>query len=179
MQIRVCKKEDLEQILKLQEKICAGMEIPEWFAATPAEENAWFLEEPNRIFGIFDEGHLIAYGSVGFQGSNKDNLGWDLGWTEEKVRQCAVLDTIVVDSAYRGKGLQRTLIRCCMEYAREVAGCERMLTTVAPGNIYSLKNVQAEGFEIIAEKKKYGGKERYILVRNVRDYMDFNSNKIE
>ena len=50
-----------------------------------------------------------------------------------------------------------------MEYAREKQpGC-RILATVAPDNIYSLRNVQAEGFEILAQKEKYGGKERYIL----------------
>ena len=60
-------------------------------------------------------------------------------------------------------GIQRELIRRCVEYAREKQpGC-RILATVAPDNIYSLRNVQAEGFEILAQKEKYGGKERYIL----------------
>ncbi len=113
--------------------------------------------------GVFDGRRLVAYGSVGFLGAFEENLGWDLGLAEEEVLLCATLDTIVVDPDCRGMGIQRELIRRCVEYAREKQpGC-RILATVAPDNIYSLRNVQAEGFEILAQKEKYGGKERYIL----------------
>lgn len=58
---------------------------------------------------------------------------------------------------------QELKIRRCVSYARKKDPQCRVLATVAPDNIYSLRNVQAEGFEILARREKYGGKERYIL----------------
>ncbi len=163
LKMRPCGIEDLDALMMLQEKICRGMERADWFAVTEREDNETFLTEPNRILGVFDGRRLVAYGSVGFLGAFEENLGWDLGLAEEEVLLCATLDTIVVDPDCRGMGIQRELIRRCVEYAREKQpGC-RILATVAPDNIYSLRNVQAEGFEILAQKEKYGGKERYIL----------------
>lgn len=163
LKLRACLKEDLDALMLLQDKICQSMERSDWFATTSREENERFLVNPNAILGVYDGERLVAYGSVGFLGDSPDNLGWDLGFAREKVLHCAVLDTIVVDSEYRGLGLQRELIRSCVDYASEkMPGC-KVLATVAPDNIYSLRNVQAEGFQILAKKEKYGGKERYIL----------------
>ncbi|MCI8559563.1 MAG: GNAT family N-acetyltransferase [Dorea sp.] len=161
--IRPCEETEIDELMLLQENIYRAMEQPDWFAVTSRDENKRFFEEPNVILGVYDEDKLIAYGSVGFLRDSPDNLGWDLGWTREKVHRCAVLDTIVVDPRYRGLGLQRELIRRCVEYASEKEpGCI-VLTTVSPDNNYSLRNVQAEGFEVLMRKEKYGGKERYIL----------------
>lgn len=161
--LRPCHETDLDALMLLQEKIFQGMEQSDWFALTSREENKRFLKEPNIILGVFDNDTLAAYGSVGFLGDSPDNLGRDLGLEGEELLRCAVLDTIVVDSKYRGLGLQRELIRCCVDYALEkMPGC-KVLATVSPENIYSLRNVQAEGFVILDKKEKYGGKERYIL----------------
>lgn len=161
--LRPCHEADLDALMLLQEKVFRGMEQSDWFATTSREENMRFLEEPNVILGVYDEDTLAAYGSVGFLGDSPDNLGRDLGLAGEELYRCAVLDTIVVDPGYRGLGLQRELIRCCASHALEKKpGC-RILATVSPDNIYSLRNVQAEGFEILARKTKYGGKDRYIL----------------
>lgn len=163
LELRPCRREDLDTLMALQDKICRGMERDDWFAITTREDNERFLEEPNVILGVFDGERLAAYGSVGFLDDSEDNLGWDLGLTAAEVHLCAVLDTIVVDPAYRGMGLQRELIRRCMAHAKQKEPKCQVLATVAPDNIYSLRNVQAEGFEILARKEKYGGKERYIL----------------
>lgn len=163
LKIRPCKPTELDALMALQEKICRGMEKDDWFAVTEREDNEKFIKDPNAILGVFDGDRLAAYGSIGFLGNAKDNLGWDLGLAEEAVCHCATLDTIVVDPNYRGMGLQRELIRRCVSYAREKDPRCQVLATVAPDNIYSLRNVQAEGFEILARREKYGGKERYIL----------------
>lgn len=167
LEIRTCKEAELDELMLLQENIYKAMEQPDWFAVTSRDENKRFFKEPNVVIGVYDQDKLIAYGSIGFLGDSPDNLGRDLGWTGEKVHRCAVLDTIVVDSRYRGLGLQRELIRRCVEYAaKKKPGCT-VLATVSPDNIYSLRNVQVEGFKILARKEKYGGKERYILGKGV------------
>ena len=161
--IRPCFSTELDAVMKLQDRICASMTHPELFAATCREENATYLAEPNVIFGSFDEGRLIAYASLAFPEEASDNLGWDLGWDKKILQHCAKLDTIVVDPDYRGHGLQRTLIRCCLSYANAPDPDCIVLTTVSPANTYSLHNMQAEGFQILKRMKKYGGKDRYVL----------------
>lgn len=166
LEIRPCKETELDAVMLLQENIFRNMEQKDWFAVASRDENKRFMKEPNVILGVYDKDKLAAYGSIGFLGDSSDNLGWDLGWTQEKVYRCAVLDAIIVDSEYRGFGLQRELIRRCVKHAMDKKpGCI-VLATVSPDNIYSLRNVQAEGFEILARKEKYGGKERYILGRS-------------
>lgn len=163
LNIRYCIMKDLDSIMELQKRVDDGMNEHDWFVSTPREENALFLAAPNAIIGVFDNERLIAYGSVGFSGKAGDNLGWDLDWQEEKVLRCATLDTIVVDSAYRGLGLQRTLIEFCVEHARKIMPDCIILTTICPDNIYSLRNATSSGFEILIRKQKYGGVDRYIL----------------
>lgn len=161
--IRECTIDDLDSIMELQSKICAGMNEPDWFVATSREENFLFLTPPNTILGIYDAEKLIAFGSLAIPEMDSSNLGWDLEWPTEKVLRCATLDTIVVDSAYRGLGLQRKLIQLCVGHARKIMPDCIVLTTICPDNIYSLRNALAEGFEVLMRKIKYTGVDRYIL----------------
>lgn len=161
--IRVCTAKDLDSIMCLQERICAAITQPDLFVSTCREENASYLILPNIILGVFDQERLIAYASLAFPDTQKDNLGWDLGWSEDLIHHCAKLDTIVVDSSYRGHGLQRALIRHCLSYASTLDDACIVLTTVSPANQYSLRNVRSEGFQILKRMNKYGGHDRYIL----------------
>lgn len=161
--IRLCTLADLDDIMELQDRICASMPEPDLFVSTCREENATYLTDPNAIFGTYDNGKLIAYASLVFPGEDSDNLGWDLGWSADTVRRCSKLDTIVVDPDYRGHGLQRTLIRHCLSFAKALDSDGFVLTTVSPANTYSLHNVQSEGFQILKRMSKYGGRDRYIL----------------
>ncbi len=163
LHIRPCTTQDLNDVMNLQKRILDGMEEKEWFAKTSRTENEKFFQKPNLLLGIYAEERLIAYGSMGFLEKDQENLGWDLGWPEEKVRNCTNLDTIVVDPAFRGKGLQRLLISLCIEQARKVKPGGTLLTTICPDNRYSMRNAEKEGFEILLRTKKYGGKDRYIL----------------
>lgn len=163
LKIRPCTLEDLDDLMDLQKKISDGMEQKEWFVETSRIENEKFFRTPNRVFGVYAEKRMVAYGSIGFFEDDEENYGWEFGWSEEKVRTCANLDTIVVDPDFRGRGLQRLLIEKCVEYADKVKLGGMILTTICPANIYSLRNAQKEGFEILLHKEMYGGNDRYIL----------------
>lgn len=161
--VRSCTLDDLDDLMNLQKKISDGMEQKEWFVATSREDNRKFFEEPNRVFGVYAGSKMVAYGSMGFLEDDEENYGWEFDWKEEKVRTCANLDTIVVDPDFRGRGLQRLLIEKCVDYAKEVKPSGMIMTTICPSNIYSLRNAQKEGFEILLHKEMYGGNDRYIL----------------
>lgn len=121
----------------------------------------------NFILGAFDEKKLIAYCSFSIPGDKPHNLAWDLDWPQDKVCHCAKVDTIVVHPQYRGLGLQQRLLRDAIALAADIPGITVLLTTVSPKNKYSLRNVQAAGFKILIKKLKYGGRERFILGREL------------
>lgn len=164
LEFAVCTEADLDAVMNLQETVCQALENPELFAATSRSQNAGYLCEPNMILGVFAGSRLVAYGSLVYCGTDSDNLGWDLGWPGERVRHCAAVDTIVVDPAFRGLGLQRTLVQKLIEQAQQQSETY-LLTTVSPQNSHSLSNMQAAGFKILMKTEKYGGRERFILGR--------------
>lgn len=165
--IRKCTLKDLDAMMQLQEKVCASIENPNLFVPTERKENASYLIAPHFVLGVFHGGELAAYCSVVFPGEAENNYGWDLGWSAQQVLCCAKVDTIVVAPAHRGRGLQRLLLRKAIACAAEVSPELILLTTVSPQNKYSLHNVQAEGFSVLMQKQKYGGKDRFILGRAV------------
>lgn len=145
------------------------MPRPDLFVATCREENASYLTEPNVIFGTYEHGRLIAYASLAFP-LEASVILWGSWRDADTVRRCAKLDTIVVDPDYRGHGLQRTLISHCLSYAKAPDPDCFVLTTVSPENIYSLRNVQSEGFQILKRMLKYGGRDRYVLGYHASGY---------
>lgn len=161
--IRICTERDLDALMDLQETVCKALENSELFVPSSREENAGYLRAPNIILGVFHGERLVAYCSMAFPGTEADNLGWDLGWPADQVRTCAKVDTVVVDPAFRGHGLQRTLVRRAAEQAEAHLPGVFLLTTVSPQNSHSLHNMQAEGFQILLKTEKYNGRERFIL----------------
>lgn len=163
--VRACTGGDLEAIMALQETVCKTMEDPDLFVPSEREENAGHLAGRDFILGCFCGETLVAYCSVAFPGAAANNCGWDLGWGAEQVCGCAKVDSIVVDAAHRGKGLQRRLLREAVARVASLSPDWILLTTVSPLNQYSLRNVQAEGFRVLTRLEKYGGKDRFILGR--------------
>lgn len=101
---------------------------------------------------------------VRFPDLAEDHLGWALGWTPERLVRACHLESIAVHPRYRGRGLQRLLLQAAEEaLSAEYAD---LLATVAPENIASLRNFRRMGYEVTAEVRKYGGYDRYILLKH-------------
>lgn len=169
-ELRICCENELDALMELQESVLRAMPDSELFFPTSRELNRSYMKSPNLILAAFSGGRLIAYCSLVFHGNGEENLGWDLGWPASRVLNCAVVDTVVVDPEFRGRGLQRRLVHQSCKLAAERHPGVCLLTTVSPKNLPSLNNMQAEGFEVLVTKEKYGGLERYILIKNNSNY---------
>lgn len=100
-----------------------------------------FLSEvPKGVtyFGIIENSELIAVASLKCYSGH-----WYL-------RGC------VVKPEYRGRGLQRELIRERLEFLSAKAKAVRV--SVFPGNVHSIRNIEAEGFVYERDKKLSDGK---------------------
>lgn len=167
--MRTCTLADLGKMMVLQDTVYSAIENKDIFMPSSRDDNAGYLEAPNFVIGCFDGDTMVAYCSFDLPGEDACNCGWDLGWPLEKTVSSAKLDTIVVHPSYRGNHLQQQLISYTLEVAQNEndRSIQYILTTVSPENKYSLHNVQAMGFEVLMQKQKYGGKERFILCREL------------
>ncbi len=71
-----------------------------------------------------------------------------------------------VDPGFRGRGLQRALVRRRIGRAWNL-GFRHVFATAAPANTVSWRNLMAEGFAIVDVVLAYGSLERYLLYRPV------------
>lgn len=166
IKIRKGNREDTEAYISFLHDIQNAMDNPEWFFLDPDEEvrslmeegrmELWLAEDGGRIAGVFS---IIHPGLAAF------NLGYDLGFEEERLRRVVHMDTAAVHPDYRGLGLQHRLIaEAETELARR--GGRILLCTVHPENRYSLQNVRKLGYFVEKELGKYGSV-RYLLRKDL------------
>jgi hypothetical protein len=118
-----------------------------------------------RIFGLFAEDRMIAYGVLGLPGPGDANFADDLGLAAADRVRVAHIDGISVHPAWRGNRLHRVLTAWRLREAALV-GRSLVIATVAPGNTASLRNIMAEGLTVRALRQKFGGW-RYLMVRDL------------
>ena len=162
---RLCGPESLEDILRLQARVCAALENKDIFMPSTREEYAGYFEPLHGVYGAFCGETLTGYCTFAFPGAPGNDYSRDLGWPPEIQARCGKIDTVAVAPEYRGLGLQRRMVHRAVEAARRASPEGILLATVSPYNPYSLRNMQAEGFVVLHRLLKYGGRERFIVGR--------------
>jgi len=155
---------DLDAVIALHRQVLATMPP----ALLAAESDAFFADHAarvGRILGLFAEGGLIAYGVLGLPGPGDPSFADDLELPAADRARVAHIDGVSVRPEWRGNRLQRVLIGWRIDEAA-AAGRSLIVTTVAPGNVASLRNALGEGLTVRALRQKFGGW-RYLLVRDL------------
>lgn len=159
--LRYAAATDLPAIGDLYERTLASLD-----PALMARESDTFFEahvaRSGRILCVFDGAALAAYGVLGLPRATDPSFGADLGLTEADLAKVAQADGVAVDPTWRGRGLHRLLLTWRVTLAAEF-GRGPVLSTVAPANLPSLRNMLAAGFAVRALKRKFGGHWRFIL----------------
>ena len=142
-------RECLREAYEIVNKVDQGMNVPEWFVAEPYEKfDFWMM-----FFVILP-------------GAHPDNLGYDLGMEEEKLKLCAMMDTAAVLPEFRGHYLQYKMMQHAEGDLRQI-GYRYLLCTVHPENVFSRSNVMKQGYQKMLTKEKYGGFLRDIWMKNI------------
>ena len=159
--LRTCNMEDLKTVMELQDRVLESMEDRTLFVRTSEEEIA---ESLCRDFcpGAFYENRMILCSVMIRNRVSERNLGFYLGYDDERQRKTVTFDTVFVDPDFRGYSLQNLAFRV-QEKAAVEFGAEEALLTIAPENVYSLRNAEACGFEAVKRMEMYGGYDRFIL----------------
>jgi len=120
---------------------------------------------PSLVLGAYYKGEMIAFGILHAAGETKENLAHDLDEVTD-INENANVKLTIVRPAYRGNGLQRTLITKLEEHAK-AAGFKWLSSTVSPGNPWSKNNLEACGFTTAKILQKYGGMQRILLCKKI------------
>ena len=91
----------------------------------------------------------------------EDNLGKDIGFSEEKCQSVIHVESAVVAPLYRGNALQRRMLQIAEAMIDRVK-YSYLMATVSPENPASYKTLESLGYELIVTKEKYDGLMRRI-----------------
>lgn len=181
-------------IQKIKE-IWAKMPTPEWFAMDSDEEireyftsgRSWLYVAKEKITeNSVDSGSLTDSVKSVFYNDARDfdcpefaglfttifpelgpeNLGRDLGFSDEDLMKSAHMETVVIAPEYRGHHLQARLMAKAEEDLK-AAGYKHLLCTIHPNNPYSMNNALSLGYKVEKLVEKYGGLPRNILLKEI------------
>jgi ribosomal protein S18 acetylase RimI-like enzyme len=141
-------------------------EHPDWFVS---DDEDYIRDHINAhgftIVSEAPDGQIAGFFVVKYPESS-DHLGKYLHYTDEELARTAIMDSAAVAGAYRGHHLQRRMLQTA-EADIDRARYTRLLCTVHPDNVYSLSNMQSQGYEVRAEVTCYGGRRRYVLEKRL------------
>ncbi|MED2037295.1 GNAT family N-acetyltransferase [Bacillus wiedmannii] len=161
--------ENIEQILSLQNIVVEALEDKSRLQPLSLEEFQYILEGNGMMIGAFIENKLIAFRALLVPPIDEEHLGLDIGIPESELHRVIYQEISNVHPNSRGNGMQKILATVIMdELQKEDSKYDYACCTVAPFNIPSLKDKFAQGMELAALKKKYGGSLRYVFVKELR-----------
>lgn len=159
----------MPELLELQETV--GATLPEEFLERDdAAYYARLFEGKGRVLGLYDGGNLLAFSVVSWPLSCAvDNLGADIDLDINQRAHVVHLESAYVIPFWQGRGIAKLLSGMQIDFSRQM-GKRHALSTVAPGNLYSIKNLFSLGFSIRKIAVKYRYKIRCIMYRNISTY---------
>lgn len=158
----------INKIMDFQKNIYNGLEDKNHYACSEKEEFEETIKSKGKIIGCLsmNEDELIAIGVYIEYGYEEHNYGYDVNIKKEELLKVGQIESTLVKQEYRGNSLQKIMCE-----SLEDIGIRREMNyicaTVAPENIYSLNTFKKLGYNIITEKLKYGGLNRYVLMKNL------------
>lgn len=166
--LRQAGEADLSGIMTVMDTAARLTEPKEWFVSDDADYVKKHLTDAASGFVLAAEvnGTVAAFFMVHFPGLSENNLGRELGFSDEQLLRSAHMDSAAVLPGYRGHKLQARLCLLAEEELKK-RGFRHLLCTVHPDNRFSLENMQKNGYEIKKTMLKYGGLPRHILLKTL------------
>lgn len=168
VEIKVLDLSYIEKIMELQRIIYEELDNKDFYACSAEEEFINTINEKGKIIGCVSlkDDELIAIGVYIEYGYESHNYGYDLGIQGEELLKVGQLESTIVSKDYRGNKLQELMCEI-LENIGEESGMKYICATVAPDNIYSVNTFKKLNYKIMADKLKYGGLRRYVLLKKL------------
>ncbi|MCC5893510.1 hypothetical protein [Exiguobacterium sp.] len=166
LSVRYLSADDLSQIEAVQDAVVAELAFASQYESLSTEEFRKLLADKTML-GAFHDETLIAFRALLIPPLDEEHLGRDIGYPEHGLDRIIYQEVTNVHPSFRGYRLQQHLGRLLMEELSQDSRFDLVCATVAPFNIPSLKDKFALGLRIGALKLKYGGKLRYIFMKEL------------
>ncbi|MFB2876108.1 GNAT family N-acetyltransferase [Floridanema aerugineum] len=167
MRIQTLRKENLQQILELQQLVVANLVDTELFYQDTPDYIEDLLVTKGVILGAFDDNNLVGYRGIKFCLNAKENLGKEIDIVESELDLVAHFDALVVHPNYRRQGIAHRLNIEALDLIKQ-RNKKHLFVKVSPKNTASLAMLAKLGMEI--KKKIYPYEknwERYLLYKNL------------
>lgn len=158
----------LPEILRLQDEVVEALEDKARLQPLTEDEFLFLLEGNGDMIGVFNGEEMIAWRAMLIPDNDQEGLGRDVGVPEEEIGKVIYQEISAVSPRFRGNGLQKMMASVLMERV-DRSRYRYVCATVMPGNIPSLKDKFSQGLEVAALKDKYGGKLRYVFVKDLEE----------
>lgn len=159
---RRATEDDLGAVVRLQDEIVEALPDKDMYATSTEEEYLIQLKE-DVCFVAECDGEFAGFSVlIPNDPDNERNYGKYFDYSREQLADTASFDLTMVSPKFRGYGIQRDFNKLRTGVAVEF-GAKEGLTSISPDNPYSYRNFLVLNFEIVEERKMYGGKDRYLL----------------
>lgn len=165
IELRRCTADEADLVFALQNEVHSSMPHPEQFVPDTLAGISSYLAN-DLCIGAWDGERLGAYLIIRFCGRGRDNYAAYMDVPEEQMDEWANFESVIVHPDWRGNSLLRVMFETALSMLPE--GITAMGETVSPDNKYSLNNAFALGFEIVCRRDMYGGYDRYILAKRLK-----------
>ncbi|MGE5381377.1 MAG: N-acetyltransferase family protein [Methylocystaceae bacterium] len=166
---------DIDKIISLQDLVVTGINDRDSFYPLDRDEVNGLLDQRGISLGAFNsENELIGYAAACYPGKSAANLGLDSGISAADLHRVAHLEVGIVHPDFRGQGWQSSLYQELIKLTLKQGGYRYILSTVAPDNYPALCNSLRLKLYISRILVKYGGKLRFILLRDLEETVNID-----
>ena len=158
----------IDKIIELEKNIYEMLENKEFYSCSSKEEYSNIILKYGKIIGcvLEETDELVCIGVYASYGYNEHNYGYDFNIEGEELLKVSQIESTIVSPKYRGNGLQNIICNAIEELAKE-NGDKMIAAKVATQNIYSLNTFIKREYKIMADKLKYGGLRRYVVMKEI------------
>ncbi len=165
--IRIVREDEAETVCQVIQEVYDQLENKELFATSDLDYIKAHLGAEGFMVAAYDsQGKMVGNFMVRYPMDAEDNLGRDLGIPKEELHKVAHMESAVVLPEYRGNHLQAWML----QYAEHMIDQEKyiyFMATVSPDNPASYRSLEANGYQMMMTKEKYGGMLRRIYCKKV------------
>lgn len=172
---RTLTEQDVPALRRLRDEVFANLAHPDLYVREDDEAGfiRYHLGAQGRTTGLFAPAapgetptELVAYAMVSLPREEAaEHLARHLGFTDQQLLDTAELTSCMVAPAWRGRGLQRSLIASRMTVARS-EGKHHVVSLVSLLNHQSRHNLMANGMQV-HHTGLWRGLQRQWLLRNL------------
>ena len=165
--IRRATVEDAPEIYECMEHAYQFLEDKSLFVLDSEEFiRKQICEEGFAVVACNSSEEIVASLIIRYPKEASDNLGYDIGLTNDELGHVAHIEAAVVDREFRGKGIQGKLLDYAEQEISQSCYCF-LMATVSPNNPASKKTFLNRGYKVLLTKEKYAGMKRDILLKTI------------